>query len=118
MSAPTGAINGYQCEDCGKVTMTIHVEEGTTPMFLACRAEGLEPEQSKCKGQAVSLGYPENALPDYLKEALRERGWEWHKAGTGELLAMGPEEQSYVKMGGLLLRRITKAGLDLIPGDG
>ncbi len=40
MSA-TAEVNGWTCDTCGETTYCVHVDDGVTPMFLACSAESL-----------------------------------------------------------------------------
>jgi hypothetical protein len=49
MGSRRGEINGWTCDQCGETTYVVHVADGVTPMFLACRAEGVEPAEAKCK---------------------------------------------------------------------
>lgn len=108
-----GDINGWQCKGtktdldkggCGSVTYAIHVDEGVTPMFLACRAtEG-------CRGMAVSLMYPDPPAPRSVLEAV---AWEWFKpdaAALRKLRRKNPALAEHVDMGGLDIRELTDAG--------
>jgi hypothetical protein len=90
--------NGYTCNVCEQVTMTYHVDEGTTPMFLRCRAtEG-------CDGQATSMMYPfDNGwIPPELAALPR---WEWYAPTEQQARQAGHiEVRDHVQRGGLLLR--------------
>jgi hypothetical protein len=90
----TGA-NGYTCERCGGVTMTYHVDEGTTPMFLMCRAT------VGCEGQAVSMMYPPGPVPPDLAALPR---WEWYRPSKRALKHMNPGMRDHVERGGVVLR--------------
>ena len=97
-----GAINGYACDACGQLTIIRHVDEGVTPMFLACRAEGLDPREATCKGQAVSLMYPPGDPPS-------PPTWEWYKPSPEALKRMkrkDPAMYEHIRKGGLELRKI------------
>ena len=95
-------LNAYRCDDCGRYTVTIDRDEGVTPMFLGCRADGTE---GGCKGRAVSLGYPKGPRPSWAVPA-----WEWYKPGPIEMRGMSPEMRDHVQRGGLALRRIEPPG--------
>lgn len=111
MSSPKGAVNGWQCPDCGGITATVHVDTGVTPMFLGCRVT------KGCRGMAVSLMYPgmnydrcttkaEVGLGDQNipPEIEAQIGWEWFRPSDEDLAKMSPDEQEYVLMGKLCLR--------------
>lgn len=102
-----GTINGYRCDACGLHTFIVHVQDGVTPMFLACRAEGVEPDEATCKGRAVSLMYPDEPPPVRIVEAV---AWEWYSPDPIELADLEPESREHVRKGGLLLRPLTDAG--------
>jgi hypothetical protein len=91
-------LNAYRCDDCGGNTVTLDVDEGVTPMFLGCRADGTE---TGCGGRAVSMGYPKGPAPSWAVPA-----WEWYKPGPVELRGMSPEMRDHCQRGGLALRRI------------
>ena len=101
MSAPAGAVNAWKCDKCGQLTVARHVDEGVTPMFLACRASG---DLEGCDGQAVSSGYPAAPIPDRILTRLE---WEWYKPGVMERMGMSLAMQDHISRGGLALRRIT-----------
>ena len=98
----TGRVNAYKCDSCGRYTVTIDRDEGVTPMFLACRADGTE--DFKCNGRAVSLGYPQGPTPDWAVPA-----WEWYKPSRIEMHGLSPEMRDHVQRGGLMLRKIVRA---------
>lgn len=88
--------NGYKCQDCGQITMTYHVDDGVTPMFLACRAT------EDCTGRAVSMMYPPGPLPAELAELPR---WEWYRPSRRAVRRMDRAMRDHVARGGLVLRR-------------
>lgn len=120
-----GEINGWTCETCGKTTYCIHVDDGVTPMFLACRASG---RLGDCDGTGRSMMYPAPPVPDHVVAAVR---WEWYKPesprrrfdpDTGKLYtppdSLTAAEREHVDRGGLLLRELTDAGRAVLPGGG
>lgn len=106
MSAP-GDINGWRCDACGEITYCVHVSEGVTPMFLACRAEGVDPSQAKCKGRGVSLMYPRRPAPPHVLQAV---AWEWFRPTGKAYKKLDAGMREHVDMGGLDLRPLTAAG--------
>lgn len=88
-------INAYHCDTCGMNTITIDVDPGVTPMFLACRRT---PE---CKGRATSAGYPDVAPPPHLMAHL---AWEWATPTERQFRNLGLDMQSHVDRGGLVLQ--------------
>ena len=111
-----GEINGWRCLNeiagmkmdrpaCDGITYAIHVDDGVTPMFLGCRAtEG-------CSGTGVSLMYPAPPVPKHVLDAV---AWEWYRPIGRELVELNEGEAQYVKNGGLLIRPLTDAGLELL----
>lgn len=97
-----GEKNVYVCERCSHYTVTIDVDEGVTPMFLACRADGeLEPT---CGGTGQSLMYPPEPWPDGVPTTPQ---FEWYRPSQKELVELGWGEIEHVNKGGLLLRKVT-----------
>lgn len=92
-----GPYNGYKCEKCGVITLTMDVDDGVTPMFLVCRAEG------SCDGQSVSLGYPSGPVPE---ELLPVR-FEWYRPDQDEINTLEPSMIDHVSRGGLVLRPVS-----------
>jgi hypothetical protein len=102
-----GSVNAYVCEK-GHQVVTIHRDEGTTPMMMGCRypvgPEGrnfcLLPAESSFGVlpwvASVTGGPPEPAPPT----------WEWYRPGRVERLRLRGEVRDYVGRGGLLARRI------------
>ncbi len=103
----TGRVNGWRCKDCGRHTYVVHVDHGVTPMFLACRTDGLEPSDNPCKGMGVSLMYPDAPMPQHVVEAVR---WEWYKPSGRAAREMDAGMREHIERGGLALRRLTDAG--------
>jgi len=120
-----GKINGYVCDTCNRATYIVHVADGVTPMFLACRAEGVEPAEAECKGQATSMMYPTPPVPDYVVAAVM---WEWFGAEPPPKRRfdfqtkrfyfppdpLTPDEREHVSKGGLLLRPLTDVGREVL----
>lgn len=107
----TGRINGWRCDTCGRHTYCVLLESGVTPMFLACRAEGLEPQAAACKGTATSLMFPPDKPPPHVVKAV---AWEWYRPTHKNARRQGPDVLEHVEKGGLLLRPLTDAGEDLL----
>lgn len=82
-------INTYTCKTCGKRIVTKDVNEGTTSMFLLCRAT------RGCSGTMRSGMYQvdQSLTPTH----------EWY---TPEKLPKDPAMRQHVEMGGLMLREI------------
>jgi hypothetical protein len=94
-----GAVNAWLCPDCGKATVGVHVDEGATPMMIACRAtEG-------CRGTAMSAMYPpaEAWITDQL-------AWEWYKPTPKWARRKGRDMLDHVMQGGLVIRPLTDEG--------
>lgn len=92
-----GMINAYQCNVCKKQTITVLIDDGTTPFIIGCKAT------LKCKGFAESAFYrvPQNLTPDY----------EWFR--PKDLNKCSSEEIQHVENGGLLLRPTQKTKSEL-----
>jgi hypothetical protein len=101
-----GEINGWLCQKCKCHTYAVHVDDGVTPFYLACRADGRDPRdpESDCDGVGQSLFYPAPPAPDHVIAAVK---WEWY-------MPVDPPEDAaaaeHVRKGGLLLRELTDAG--------
>lgn len=94
--------NAYFCPDCYHTTVTVDVDEGVTPMFIAC---------GNCGKTAGSFMYQ---LPGCIALPSGQMGGtdathEWYKPNEEELKDKTPAEQDHVKQGGLLLRLRTDA---------
>ena len=74
MSGKAEQKNAYYCEACGRYTVTVHRDDGVTPMFLACRAAG---DVETCQGRAASTMYRDvDSAPAHVP---KEPEWEWVK---------------------------------------
>lgn len=107
MTAPAGAVNAWKCERCGGLLVAIHLVEGTTPMFLGCRAVG-------CDGRGVSAGYPPAPIPSRILDAV---SWEWRLPSTTERKrwkSENPAMLDHVTRGGLVLAPLSPAGRELL----
>ena len=96
-----GRYNVYTCPD-GHHTVTLDVDDGVTPMFLACRHDGTE---TGCMKRATSSCYPDGPLPEFLREKFEQFGWEWYRPSLKWARRKGPEMLDHVLRGGLDLRR-------------
>lgn len=85
----THRINQYTCDLCDGHIITVERDEGTTPLFIRCRAT------PNCPGKMLSAMYRISPLlaPNH----------EWYKP-THPLKDQATRD--YVKNGGLLLREI------------
>jgi hypothetical protein len=84
--------------------VAVHVDEGVTPMMLACRADD-------CRGVAMSRGYHTNP-GDRARVTI-----EWRKATTTELKRWRREDPSmyaHCTAGGLVIGDLSDAGRDLL----
>lgn len=91
------AKNGYRCQRCGFLLVTINREEGTTPFSLGlCRNPS---NMDGCPGPMYSLFY---RLPPDAPEPT----WEWYSPGKSERKRLDSWSRSHVERGGLLLREI------------
>jgi len=90
-----GTRNAYRCKKCHRYSVTVHADQGVTPMFLGCLHEG-------CDGQGVSAMYPPEPWPAGIDEATHE----WYRPTEKELKKVSPAELQHVRQGGLLLREI------------
>lgn len=101
-------VNGWTCPRCHETTYCVELDAGVTPMFLACRAEGVEPAEAKCHGTAQSIMYPPPPIPEHVLLAVE---WEWYRPLEDELREMVDQAAvAHVQRGGLLLRKLTNAG--------
>lgn len=112
MTAPAGSVNAWQCDECRAYLVAIHVVEGVTPMFLACRA--IVDAGRGCGGRGTSLGYPSPPVPEKFLSAVE---WEWTLPSTTERKRWrreNPEMLDHVNRGGLVLRPLSDAGRRLL----
>jgi len=91
-----GAINGYNCTTCQKLTMVQHLDAGVTPAFMACLAT------PGCDGTGESIRYPnQDNIPDRVRAAVR---FEWYRPTKRQFNKLDDETKTHVARGGLLLR--------------
>lgn len=86
--------HAYQCSPsggCGRVYLTVDLDEGVTPAFMSCLMT------QDCEGLAVSLGYA-NTPPPLSMPLLVE----WYKPADDVVLPLHLED--HVLNGGLLRR--------------
>lgn len=81
-----GKKNIYTCSTCGAKIITVDLDEGTTPMFLSCRAT------PNCAGRMSSAMYQ--------VDQTQQPTHEWYKP-TGKVRGAFRE---HVERGGLLIR--------------
>lgn len=112
-----GEKNAYWCPDCHGYVITIDVDEGVTPMFLACRVKG-EPSDpdNGCKGQMHSMMYPEPPWPavdGYDQPIPTEPTWEWYKLDAAELKRLEKKARRGDRMAVATIEHHQKGGLEL-----
>lgn len=94
--------NAYFCKECRKVTITVDIDEGVTPMFIQC---------PHCKSQmANSFMYqvPGCMRYDFTKGInVLPADYEWYKPNEKETLMLSKSEAEHVFKGGLLMRKRT-----------
>jgi hypothetical protein len=91
---PKGKKNAYKCEACRCLTITIDIDEGVTPMYLACRCA---PHKS-CTAPSQSQVYP-----SYAQDLGHH--WEWFKPDSETIQKMSDEMKDHLARGGLAIRR-------------
>lgn len=97
--------NGYECDTCKGIFITVDIHEGVTPMFSQCfKFEG-------CRGRAHSLMYPSGGTkpPERLGPPIIE----WYRPDESQIRRMSHEMQVHVRKGGLA-RRATKEAPDWV----
>lgn len=94
--------NAYFCKSCRKVTITVDVDEGVTPMFIPC---------FHCKNEmANSFMYQ---LPGCLRFDFTNginilpADLEWYKPDDQEIAKLSYGQKEHVLHGGLLSRNRT-----------
>jgi hypothetical protein len=95
--------NAYFCKGCRKVTITVDIDEGVTPMFIQC---------PYCKEMANSFMYqvPGCMRFDFSKGiSVLPADYEWYKPNEKETLMLSKSEADHVFKGGLLMRKRTDA---------
>jgi hypothetical protein len=94
-----GRENVYTCNRCGGFTVTVDLEEGTTPFMIDCRASG---EQGDCEGDAHSAFYPKKPWPDHVPSTP---AWEWYRPKGPEVRKLNKAMREHFQNGGLLIRK-------------
>lgn len=90
-----GKKNVYTCPH-GHKTVTVDVDDGTTPFMLRCRQRA-DDGKHNCTEMARSSFYQVN-------QSL-EAEFEWYKP---DIKKVSKSEKEHVRMGGLLIRKIKK----------
>lgn len=96
---PIGEENVYFCHDCKNYIVTIDVDRGTTPMFLACI-------KSNCTGQMKSRMYPDpRTKPEFMSAAT----WVWFRPeSVNGIFAESLDVNEYILRGGLMLTTLNE----------
>ena len=89
-----GEYNGYECEKCGHVTVTLYVDKGVTPFIIRCR---------KCGGMARHE-YTSRTPPRH-SDVKR-----WVRPTLEQLLEMNIATIKHVLNGGLVFEDELKGG--------
>jgi hypothetical protein len=92
-------INIYTCDTCGGEIVTINRNDGVTPAFVACHAQGNMDEDARpCDGTMGSAWYrcDQNQKPNF----------EWYRPTGKEIKKLDAATREHVKLGGLVLRKI------------
>lgn len=98
--------NYYRCTKCHRILVTVDVQEGVTPMFLACNGPIADRgRMSRCDGDLVSAMYPPTKT--WPPVAQREPTAEWAVPDKVSLKRMPQATKDHVAKGGLLLRPLT-----------
>ena len=95
--------NAYFCKKCRKVTITVDIDEGVTPMLIPC---------IHCEQMANSFMYQVPACMRYdFSNGIKilPADIEWYRPEKNELLKLSSHEKEHVNKGGLLMRKRTKA---------
>lgn len=91
-----GEYNGYECNKCGYVTVTLYADKGVTPFVLRC---------PKCGGTAMheyTSRTPPPASPRYSPVKR------WVRPTLEQLLKMSPATIEHVLDGGLVFEEELK----------
>lgn len=104
---PRDQRNAYYCNECRGYIVTIDLDEGVTPMFLACRVAGEAGHANPCQGTMQSMMYPQPPWPEtdgYGTPIPTEPTWEWYSPDRNEYRRLDMQVKEHVDLGGLLLR--------------
>ena len=85
-------LNYYVCVSCRKITATVDIDEGVTPMIIDCKA-------GTCNGDAHSTFYRTEGYPKTAPT------WEWYRPSWLGRLFLDTANKWHVDQGGLLIRR-------------
>jgi len=97
--------NAYVCPKCNHLTLTVHIHEGTIPMFLLC-------PNGSCDGMALSFAYrlpPCLMISDIKFGAVIDPSHEWYTPSKIEFNMLSNSEKNHIRKGGLLFRERTDA---------
>jgi hypothetical protein len=114
--------NAYFCDTCLHYIVTIDVDEGVTPMFLACRYLG-EPTDPRntCKGQSHSMMYPDEPWPTHDpagRPIPTTPTWEWYKPDRAEMKRLLKKARQGSTSAAGTVDHVDKGGLLLRPAQG
>jgi len=117
-------VNAYICEKCGKVTYSVDVAEGTTPMRIPCIASDSKVIQlvgggkaSACSGHMMSAWY--SVFPEDVD--LKEVAYEWRSPSLEVYKQMKKSNSpvaDHVAKGGLVLHKRTNKNAPMMTHGG
>lgn len=91
-----GEFNGYECDKCGLITVTLYVDKGVTPFVLRC---------PNCGGSAVHRYTSRSQPPASTRYSPVKR---WVRPSLEQLLKMQPATIEHVLNGGLVFEEELK----------
>jgi len=102
--------NAYFCKSCRKVTITVDVNEGVTPMFILC------PDCKKEHATSLMYQIPGCMRFDMIKGigSILPAEYEWYTPEASEIKKLSSMEKEHVKKGGLMMRKRTDAKVIMI----
>lgn len=88
-----GKKNVYLCTSCGRGTITLDLDEGTTPFMTSCITEGCDSMMTSC-----FYKIPQEIL------VRCDHALEWYKPSVVEFTRLNDYQRDHVTKGGLLSR--------------
>lgn len=87
-------VNGFVCNLCGLLILTVRRDPGPTPDQFLCR-------KPNCRGHMVSAGYPPT-----VQHAEKSAAFEFYRPSYSFYIRIGNYKvRSFLDVGGLLLRQ-------------
>lgn len=91
-----GEFNGYECDKCGFITVTLYIDKGVTPFILRC---------PNCGGSAVHRYTSRSQPPANIHYSPVKR---WVRPTLEQLLKLNPATIEHVLNGGLVFEEELK----------